>query len=149
MKDTTHEVHITPTTSEYHSRSEYHSNKVGISLAKRSEADEHCSPLQPLDRRSNITFAKQTYHYGKVKRSTFRVRGDAVEIFPASNSEVAIRVEFFGDEIDKLYEVEALTGKKINELAHVCIFPASQYAVGTEKLQSALSMIETDLQGEF
>ena len=82
------------------------------------------------------------------KRSTFRVRGDAVEIFPASNSEVAIRGEFFGDEIDKLYEVEALTGKKINELSHVCIFPASQYAVGTEKLQTALSMIETDLQGE-
>ena len=82
------------------------------------------------------------------KRSTFRVRGDAVEIFPASNSEVAIRVEFFGDEIDKLYEVEALTGKKINELSHVCIFPASQYAVGTEKLQTALSMIETDLKGE-
>lgn len=50
------------------------------------------------------------------KRSTFRVRGDAVEIFPASNSEVAIRVEFFGDEIDRLYEVEALTGNKINEL---------------------------------
>ena len=82
------------------------------------------------------------------KRSTFRVRGDAVEIFPASNSEVAIRVEFFGDEIDKLYEVEALTGKKINELSHACIFPASQYAVGTEKLACALSMIETDLQGE-
>ena len=82
------------------------------------------------------------------KRSTFRVRGDAVEIFPASNSEVAVRVEFFGDEIDKLYEVEALTGKKINELSHVCIFPASQYAVGTEKLQTALSMIETDLKGE-
>jgi len=82
------------------------------------------------------------------KRSTFRVRGDAVEIFPASNSEVAIRVEFFGDEIDKLFEVEALTGKKINELSHACIFPASQYAVGTEKLQCALSMIETDLQGE-
>ena len=82
------------------------------------------------------------------KRSTFRVRGDSVEIFPASNSEVAIRVELFGDEIDKLYEVEALTGKKINELSHVCIFPASQYAVGTEKLQTALSMIETDLKGE-
>ena len=82
------------------------------------------------------------------KRSTFRVRGDAVEIFPASNSEVAIRVELFGDEIEKLYEVEALTGKKINELSHVCIFPASQYAVGTEKLQTALSMIETDLKGE-
>ena len=82
------------------------------------------------------------------KRSTFRVRGDAVEIFPASNSEVAVRVEFFGDEVDKIYEVEALTGNKINELAHVAIFPASQYAVGTEKLRSALSMIEEDLRGE-
>ena len=82
------------------------------------------------------------------KRSTFRVRGDSVEIFPASNSEVAIRVEFFGDEIDKIYEVEALTGKKINELSHVAIFPASQYAVGTEKLKAALSMIEEDLKGE-
>ena len=82
------------------------------------------------------------------KRSTFRVRGDNVEIFPASNSEVAIRVEFFGDEIEKIYEVEALTGNKLNELSHVAIFPASQYAVGTEKLRGALSMIETDLQGE-
>ncbi len=82
------------------------------------------------------------------KRSTFRVRGDSVEIFPASNSEIAIRVEFFGDEIDRIYEVEALTGKKLNELSHVAIFPASQYAVGTEKLKAALTMIEEDLQGE-
>ncbi len=82
------------------------------------------------------------------KRSTFRVRGDSLEIFPASNSEVAIRLEFFGDEIEKIYEVEALTGNKINELSHVAIFPASQYAVGTEKLRSALSMIEEDLKGE-
>ena len=82
------------------------------------------------------------------KRSTFRVRGDSLEIFPASNSEVAIRLEFWGDEIEKIYEVEALTGNKINELAHVAIFPASQYAVGTEKLQGALAMIEEDLRGE-
>ena len=82
------------------------------------------------------------------KRSTFRVRGDALEIFPASNSEVAIRIEFFGDEIEKIYEVEGLTGKRINELSHVAIFPASQYAVGTEKLHNALCMIEQDLQGE-
>ncbi len=82
------------------------------------------------------------------KRSTFRVRGDALEIFPASNSEVAIRLEFFGDEIEKIYEVEVLTGNRLNELSHVAIFPASQYAVGTEKLQSALAMIEEDLQGE-
>ena len=82
------------------------------------------------------------------KRATFRVRGDSLEIFPASNSEVAIRVEFFGDEIDKIYEVEALTGNKLNELSHVAIFPASQYAVGTEKLHNALCMIEEDLKGE-
>ena len=82
------------------------------------------------------------------KRSTFRVRGDSLEIFPASNSEVAIRVEFFGDEIEKIYEVEALTGNKLNELSHVAIFPASQYAVGTEKLKGALAMIEEDLKGE-
>ena len=82
------------------------------------------------------------------KRSTFRVRGDALEIFPASNSEVAIRIEFFGDEIEKIYEVEGLTGKRINELSHVAIFPASQYAVGTQKLQNALCMIEEDLKGE-
>ena len=81
-------------------------------------------------------------------RSTFRVRGDALEIFPASNSEVAIRLEFWGDEIEKIYEVEALTGNKVNELSHVAIFPASQYAVGTEKLRSALAMIEEDLKGE-
>ena len=82
------------------------------------------------------------------KRSTFRARGDSLEIFPASNSEVAIRVEFFGDEIEKIYEVEALTGNRLNELSHVAIFPASQYAVGTEKLRSALTMIEEDLRGE-
>ncbi|MBO5277633.1 MAG: DEAD/DEAH box helicase family protein, partial [Clostridia bacterium] len=73
-------------------------------------------------------------------RATFRVRGDSLEIFPASNSEVAIRVEFWGDEIEKIYEVEALTGNKLNELSHVAIFPASQYAVGTEKLKGALAM---------
>ena len=82
------------------------------------------------------------------RRSTFRVRGDTLEIFPASASEIALRVEYFGDEIDKIYEVEALTGNRINELSHAAIFPASQYAVGTEKLRGALSMIEEDLQGE-
>ena len=81
-------------------------------------------------------------------RATFRVRGDSLEIFPASNSEVAIRLEFFGDEIEKIYEVEVVSGKKLNELSHVAIFPASQYAVGTEKMRNALAMIEQDLQGE-
>ena len=82
------------------------------------------------------------------QRSSFRVRGDTVEIFPASNSEIAIRVEFFGDEIDRICEEEALTGTVISELKHVLIFPASQYAVGSEKMQAALSMIECDMKNE-
>ncbi len=82
------------------------------------------------------------------QRSSFRVRGDTVEIFPASNSEVAIRVEFFGDEIDKICEEDALTGNIISELKHALIFPASQYAVGNDKMQSALSMIERDMRDE-
>ena len=81
-------------------------------------------------------------------RSTFRVRGDTVEIFPASNSEVAIRVEFFGDEIDRICEEDALTGNIISRLSHVLIFPASQYAVGNDKMQRALSMIECDMNNE-
>ena len=82
------------------------------------------------------------------KRSTFRVRGDVVEIFPASNSEVAVRVEFFGDEIDSLSEIDVTTGKVLSGLKHAVIFPASHYAVGTERLLSALTMIEEDLKGE-
>ncbi len=82
------------------------------------------------------------------QRSSFRVRGDTVEIFPASNSEVAVRVEFFGDEIDRICEEDALTGKIISELKHVLIFPASQYAVGNDKMQSALQMIERDMHDE-
>ena len=81
-------------------------------------------------------------------RSCFRVRGDTVEIFPASNSEIAIRVEFFGDEIDRICEEDALTGNILSQLKHVLIFPASQYAVGSDKMQSALSMIEVDMRGE-
>ena len=82
------------------------------------------------------------------KRSTFRVRGDVVEIFPASNSEVAVRVEFFGDEIDNISEIDVTTGKVLSGLRHAVIFPASHYAVGTERLLSALTMIEEDLKGE-
>ncbi len=82
------------------------------------------------------------------QRSSFRVRGDTVEIFPASNSEIAVRVEFFGDEIDRICEEDALTGNVISELKHVLIFPASQYAVGSDKMKSALSMIERDMKDE-
>ncbi|MGN0814755.1 MAG: excinuclease ABC subunit UvrB [Candidatus Coproplasma sp.] len=82
------------------------------------------------------------------QRSSFRVRGDTVEIFPASNSEIAVRVEFFGDEIDRICEEDALTGNILSELKHVLIFPASQYAVGSDKMQAALTMIECDMRDE-
>ena len=81
-------------------------------------------------------------------RSSFRVRGDVIEIFPASNSEIAVRVEFFGDEIEKLSEVEVVSGRIVSELKHAVIFPASHYAVGNEKLKSAVKRIETDLLEE-
>ena len=81
-------------------------------------------------------------------RSSFRVRGDIVEIFPAGNSEIAIRVEFFGDEIDRLCEEEVVTGKVTAGLKHACIFPASHYAVGSAKMQAALAAIERDLEDE-
>ena len=98
-----------------------------------------------LSRLVGIQYARNDMDF---KRSTFRVRGDVVEIFPASNSEVAVRVEFFGDEIDAIGEIDVVTGKVISSLKHAVIFPASHYAVGTERLQSALSMIEEDLEGE-
>ncbi len=82
------------------------------------------------------------------RRATFRVRGDVVEIFPASNSEVAVRVEFFGDEIERICEEDAVTGNIISELKHVCIFPASHYAVGSDKLEHALAVIERDKNDE-
>lgn len=81
-------------------------------------------------------------------RSSFRVRGDIVEIFPAGASEIAIRVEFFGDEIDRLCEEEVVTGKITAELKHAAIFPASHYAVGNQKLMSAIEAIERDLKIE-
>lgn len=81
-------------------------------------------------------------------RSSFRVHGDVVEIFPAGASEIAIRVEFFGDEIDRLCEEEVVTGKITADLKHALIFPASHYAVGSGRLMSAIEAIERDLKTE-
>ena len=82
------------------------------------------------------------------KRGTFRVRGDIVEIFPASNSEVAIRVEFFGDEIEKISEIEAITGSTIATLLHSIIFPASHYVVEGVTLEKSLEQIKHDMWEE-
>ncbi len=77
-------------------------------------------------------------------RSTFRVKGDTIDIFPASQSEMAIKVRFFGDEIEKIYEFDSLTGNLINELNYVAIYPATHYAVGRNTMKSALEKIRSD-----
>ncbi|MCE7786019.1 excinuclease ABC subunit UvrB [Staphylococcus xylosus] len=80
------------------------------------------------------------------KRGTFRVRGDVVEIFPASREEMCIRVEFFGDEIDRIREVNYLTGEVLRERDHFAIFPASHFVTREEKMKLAIQRIENELE---
>ncbi len=89
-------------------------------------------------RRSDIDFV----------RSTFRVRGDRLEIFPSNYSNVAVRVEFFGDEIDSITEIDTVTGKVVATLEHAAIFPASHYVVGEEDLEVTLDRIKEDMKEE-
>lgn len=79
------------------------------------------------------------------KRGTFRVHGDVLEVFPAGSGENIIRVEFFGDEIDRITEVDSLTGEIKNELNHIAIFPASHYVVSKENMERAIGQIEEEL----
>ncbi|MGG0655052.1 excinuclease ABC subunit UvrB [Rummeliibacillus pycnus] len=79
-------------------------------------------------------------------RGKFRVRGDVVEIFPASRDEHCIRIEFFGDEVDRIREVDALTGEILGEREHIAIFPASHFVTREEKMLKAIEMIEKELQ---
>ena len=82
-------------------------------------------------------------------RGTFRVQGDTIEIFPAAYSERAIRVELFGDEIDRLVEVDALTGEVIAERKHVAVYPASHYVTTKEKMKVAVERIEAELDEQL
>ncbi len=79
-------------------------------------------------------------------RGTFRVRGDVVEIFPMNEAEKAIRVEFFGDEIENIAEITVVTGQALNSLAHVVIFPATHYAADSSKMEAALDEIRHDME---
>lgn len=79
-------------------------------------------------------------------RGTFRVRGDVLEIFPAGDDERAIRVEFFGDEIDRITEIDYLTGKIVGTRSHVAIFPASHYVTTPERIEEAIKRIEAELE---
>lgn len=112
--------------------------KLQIGLSKGQQVDRNHVIRRLLDiqyQRNDMDFA----------RSTFRVKGDVLDIFPSNSSEIAIRVEFFGDEIDRICEFDPLTGKIISELKQVSIFPATHYAVGSEKLLNAIEQIKKDL----
>lgn len=91
----------------------------------------------------DIQYVRNDYEF---KRGTFRVRGDILEIFPASSSENSIRVEFFGDEIDRITEVNALTGEVLHYLNHAYITPASHFATSEEKVKRAIVTIEEELE---
>ena len=80
------------------------------------------------------------------KRGSFRVRGDVLEVFPAASTERAVRIEFFGDEIDRLTEIDVLTGEKKAELSHIAIFPASHYVVPREKMIEAAANIRQEME---
>ncbi|MET1029707.1 excinuclease ABC subunit UvrB [Domibacillus tundrae] len=96
-----------------------------------------------LRRLVDIQYARNDIDF---KRGTFRVRGDVVEIFPASRDEQCIRVEFFGDDIDRIREVDALTGEILGDRDHVAIFPASHFVTREEKMNIAIGNIEQELE---
>ena len=81
-------------------------------------------------------------------RNKFRVRGDVVEVYPAYSHETAYRIEFFGDEIDRIREINHLTGEVKNTISHLAIFPASHYIISDEKLKKALERIQTEMDGQ-
>lgn len=98
---------------------------------------------QLLRRLVDIQYERNDINF---QRGTFRVRGDVVEIFPASKDEHCLRVEFFGDEIDRIREVDALTGEIMGEREHVAIFPASHFVTREEKMRVAIENIEKELE---
>jgi len=98
---------------------------------------------QLLHRLVDIQYERNDINF---QRGTFRVRGDVVEIFPASKDEHCLRVEFFGDEIDRIREVDALTGEIMGERDHVAIFPASHFVTREEKMRVAIENIEKELE---
>ena len=83
-----------------------------------------------------------------MKRATFRVHGDIVDVIPSYSSERAYRIEFFGDAVESIKEIEVVTGKTVCNLSHLVLFPATHYAVGSEKLENVLKDIERDAEKE-
>ena len=114
-------------------------------LAVSIRLNDELSREELMRKLVGIQYARKDIDFS---RSSFRVRGDTIDIFPSSNTEIVIRVEFFGDTVDRITETEFVTGKVISELKHAVIFPASHYAVEHEKLKNAITHIEQDLTDE-
>ena len=102
---------------------------------------DECDRDDLISRLINIQYTRNDIDF---KRTTFRVKGDTVDIFPANLSESAIKVRFFGDEIEKIYEFDPVSGNLLRELNYVAIFPATHYAVGKSRMENALVEIEKD-----
>ena len=115
---------------------EYKSMMVSVRKGMEKSRDQLVAELVGIQyERNDINFV----------RNKFRVRGDVVEIFPANSTDTAVRVEFFGDEIDRICEINVLTGEVLSTLSHSVIFPASHYIVGKEKMRDAIEEIKEEL----
>ncbi|MBQ9832393.1 MAG: excinuclease ABC subunit UvrB, partial [Clostridia bacterium] len=115
---------------------EYMRLSVSLRLGMQIDRDEVMKKLV------DIQYQRNDYDFA---RGTFRVHGDVLEIFPSNMKERAIRIEFFGDEIERICEINVVNGVVVLELSHAVIFPASHYATGREKLEKAIVEIEKDL----
>ncbi len=119
------------------STEDYREQVISLRVGMQIERDQLLRNLVDVQyERNDIDF----------KRGTFRVRGDIVEIIPASREADVIRIEFFGDEIDRIREVDALTGEIKGNREHVAIFPASHFVTGEEKMKIAIQNIEKELE---
>ena len=114
---------------------EYHNLHISLRSGEEMDRDDLINHLIAIQyTRNDIDF----------KRTTFRVNGDTIDIFPANQSEMAIKVRFFGDEIEKIFEFDPVSGNLINEVSYVAIYPATHYAVGSNTLHDAIKQIEID-----
>ena len=119
--------------------SEYHKQAISLRPGMEISRDAIIERLvENQYKRNDIDFS----------RGTFRVRGDTLEVFPSNSSEYSIRIEFFGDEIDRIAEIETVSGRAISTLEHVAIYPATHYAVGSKKMEDCLAQIEKDMEQE-
>ncbi|MGM0523677.1 MAG: excinuclease ABC subunit UvrB [Bacillota bacterium] len=116
---------------------EYRSQVLSLRVGMDKDRDQLLRELV------DIQYARNDIDF---QRGTFRVRGDSVEIIPASREEHCVRIEFFGDEIDRIREVDALTGEILGDREHIAIFPASHFVTGEDKLKVAMKNIEAEMK---